>query len=222
MKGILGPKQILTILILLGVNVLLGAVIYGFLLPQTQVTEQSARSIKAQTSARRNEITNLKEEYAKLEAQTRIVKELEARGLYNDQNRVFAQQMIDKMQSMAGLLKARYTISSGSIVADANAQDANLQVISSPVKMEIEALDDMDVYGFVGLLQKRFPGVVDITRLQVTRAMEMTQPALRQIGNGTPVVLVKGSLEFNWKTLAPQPAPDPNADPAAVAPSTMN
>lgn len=215
MKGILGPKRVLVVLLLVILNGVMGMATYGYLVPERTKTEQLVKQTKTQTTARRNEVMNLKDEYIRLQGDIKQYKELEARGFFGDQNRVLAQDMFDRMQNIAGLLKARYAISPGTMIDDPIAKEANYSIISSPIVVSIEALDDMDVYSFLKLLQMRFPGSIEITKFDLKRNIELSQPILRQIGTGTPIVLVNSTLSFNWRTMTPMDTPpaDQGAQP---------
>lgn len=211
MKGILGPRQILTILVLVALNAVVGLLTYGYLVPSKTETEAVVAQTQSETEARRSEVLKLQNEFAQLEKDVTRYKELEARGFFSDQNRVLAKDMMDRMQQMSGLLKAKYIISSGEVVGDPAIAESGYSIINSPIDVEIEALDDMDVYSFLALLKKSFPGSVTVTDIEVSREVDLTQPLLRQIGSGVPFALVKSKVKFNWRTITQGNAPDPNA-----------
>ncbi len=236
MKEILGLNRIVLIVALLA---LVGAA-WGYttyvVAPQRMAAEQNYNGLKSQVTTRIEEIRKLKEEYALLQNQLRNYKIIEAKGFFNDQNRVDAQKKFDELQTISGLLKASYSISAGNMIENPEAAKANYVVLMSPVKVDMEALDDVDVYNFIKLVVERYPGAIDLVSLKVNRDEDVTTTALRQIGTGQPNKMISAEMSFLWRTMASRtvidedmlkttgqaPPVDPNAPvaPAAVTGAT--
>ena len=202
MIKVLGTKVVVMIVLLVLVNAGAGYGLYEYLIPMREQKNSELAGLKAEVEARRLEVARLKEEFVLLQRQLRDFKELEAQGFFNNQNRVKAQESFNELRQLAGLLKTKYEISSGLLNEDPNATAANHVVLRSPVKLEIDSMDDVDVYTFVKALLEKFPGSVDITGFKLDRDENVTAPLLRQIGSGTPVKLVTSQVEFDWRTMA--------------------
>jgi hypothetical protein len=232
MKEILGLNRILLIVILLALVGATWAYATYVVVPQREAAERNYNGLKSQVTARIEEIRKLKEEYAILQNQLRNYKVIEARGFFNDQNRVDAQKKFDDLQSLSGLLKASYTISRGELIEDPEAAKANYVVLKSPIKVDMEALDDVDVYNFIKLVVERYPGAIDLTSLKVDRDEDVSSAVLRQIGAGKPNKMITANINFMWRTMASRTLVDQEqlrmtgevpvsaaADPAIVSPA---
>lgn len=203
MNKTLGNKRVLGLIVM----ALLVAGLYyvqdAYLLVNKEQVEKELAAKKSEIEAKRAEINNLKREFKLLETQLRDYKELETKGFFNDQNRVVANQNMKSLQSMAGLLKAKYVVDAGAVIDDQRAKDANHILLSSPIEVEIDSISDTDVFAFVKLLQERFPGYVSFNKIEVNLDQVPTPVVLRSIGSGSPIVMVKSKIMFDWKTMAP-------------------
>lgn len=204
MLKILGPKVLITLLLMGVFTAGTGYGLYNYLIPMREEKDQELSALKSAIDARRREVAQLKEEYILLKEQLEAFTQLGLQGFFNNQNRVEAQESFNKLGQLSGLLNTRYTISSGVLVNDPKAAEANYVVLKSPVTLDISSLDDVDVYTFVKALQERFPGNVDIVGVTLTRKMNVTAPLLREIGSGDPVKMVEARVSFDWRTMAPK------------------
>lgn len=202
MIKVLGKRVVLMLVALVLVNGGIGYGLYEYLIPMREQKETELRSIQSQIEKRRQEVAKLKEEMVLLQVQLRQFKELEAQGFFNNQYRVKAQASFDKLRDVSGLLKAKYDIKPGVLVDDPLATAANYVVVQSPVTLELDSLDDVDVYTFIKGLQEKFPGSVDLTKITIDRSEVLSAPMLREIGSGSPVKLVGGKIDFSWRTMS--------------------
>lgn len=207
----LGRKRVIALFALAILNGLTAYAYYSYFEPQRLESDKQLSVARSDLETKREEIKKLKLEYVLLQSQLRSYKELEAKGFFNDQNRVKAQESFEKLRNISGVLKAKYDIQAGIRVEDAKAKEANYVVLKSPVTVELDSLDDGDIYSFVKLIQERFPGKVDIATINVTKNEKMTSGILRKIGSGEPVTMVKSKIEFDWRTMAPLATIDPSA-----------
>lgn len=232
MKEILGLNRILLIVVLIGLVGATWAYATYVIVPEREAAERNYNGLKSQVTARIEEIRKLKEEYAILQNQLRNYKIIEARGFFNDQNRVDAQKKFDELQELSGLLKAGYTISPGNMIENPEAAMANYVLLESPIQVNMEALDDVDVYNFIKLVVERYPGAIDLTSLKLDRDEEVSATVLRQIGAGKPNKMITAQINFRWRTMASRtlvdqeqlrmtgaaPLESQTSDPAVVVP----
>lgn len=176
--------------------------LYDYLIPMREQKEAEVRAVQAEIEAKRAEVAKLKEEFILLQIQLRKFKELEANGFFNNQNRVKAQEAFKKLGDLSGLLKTRYSIDPGVLVDVKQAADANNVVLQSRVTLDLESLDDVDVFTFIKGLQEKFPGSVDMTSIDLMRTKEFSVDLLRDIGKGDPVSVVSTKIVFDWRTMA--------------------
>ena len=204
MFKVLGPKVLITLLIMLIVTGASGYGLYDHLMPMREQKDKELSSLKSAIESRRREVAQLIEEYILLKVQLEAFTQLGLQGFFNNQNRVEAQESFDKLRELSGLLNTRYAISSGILVNDPKAVEANYVVLRSPVQLDISSLDDVDVYTFIKALQERFPGNVDVITVDLTRKLSVTAPLLREIGSGRPAQMVEAKVTFDWRTMAPK------------------
>lgn len=204
MIKILGIKRVITLAILVAVNLALAAALYSLILPQKAKSENELRSTRSAVNARRNEVTTLKTEYEQIQEQKNLFGNLEEAGFFSTQDRIEARKMIEQIQQESKVLAARYDIQPIQVQEDPTAAIADHVILNSPMKVSLDALDDIDIYSFMYWAQNAFPGQVGITGLTLERKLDVDEITLKQIGNGVPVVLVSATVDFSWNTMVPR------------------
>jgi len=210
MFKVLGSKRVWFIF---GLSVVLGMAAYAYydwLLPAHEKSTQELQASKSAVDQKYAEVVKMKEEYVLLQSQLRSYKELEAKGFFNDQDRSSGIDKLDRLSNYAGLLKANLKIGSGQIINDPSAQLANQIILKSPVKINVNSIDDVDVYSFIKFIQEKFPGRVDVTAISMERIEIFEMNILRKIGGGDTTPLVKASIDFDWLTMSPKDVAAPS------------
>ena len=202
MLQILGRSRIIVLIVLVLLNAVAGYCLYEYLIPARADAETELNKADSKLETKRGEIQRLKEEYALLQKNLTLFKELEGKGFFNDQGRVAAKETFEKLRTISGVLKAKYDISEGSLIEDVRASDAGYVILQSPVSVELDSLDDVDVYSFLKLIQERFPGKVDIVKMDIGKKENVTPLLLRAIGTGQPTTMVSSKIDFIWRTMA--------------------
>ncbi len=206
MIQILGIKRVLGIMLLLALNGALAAGIYFYYMPQNVKLTRDLRTVRAQVSDKQVQTERLRTEFQQIQEQKARFEVLTAAGFFSDQSRVVARQRIEAIKDFTHVLKARYDIQAAQIETGQQADEAGYVILNSPVTIDVDALDDVDFYNFVYWIENAFPGHVSVTSFKVQRLMDVNDATLRQIGNGVPAVLIKGTVTFNWRTMIPKPA----------------
>ncbi|MBU0799543.1 MAG: hypothetical protein KKA05_00930, partial [Alphaproteobacteria bacterium] len=99
---------------------------------------------------------------------------------------------------------AKYNIQPVRMEENTAAAQSNQVLLNSAMDAEIDALNDMDFYTFVYWLENGFPGQITINNLEIKRENDVNDVTLRQIGTGVPLVMVRGRLNFEWRTMVPR------------------
>ena len=201
MIGVLGTKRLIATGVLLAFNVLLAAAIYGYVTPENEKLERDVRGLRSQVSAKRADSDKLRMEYHQIQEQKSYFENLGAAGFFSDQNRVLARNKIESVQRYAGVLSARYNISAATVENNDLAAETGHALVSSPVSLNLEAMDDVDVFNFIFWLENAFPGQVSINNVRIERVLDIDDVTLRQIGSGVETTLIKGTIGFNWYTM---------------------
>ncbi len=203
MSDILGFHRMLFLGILVSFNALIGLGNYYYIMPETTKLQRDVNNTKYKIEQKKAETNQLREEFARLKDQMAKYKILENMGFFNEQDRVVAREAFSKLQKDTGLLLLKYKIDSSHDMGYTKAAEVNHIVISSPVKVSIEAMDDVDVYRFIQMVKEKIPGDIAFKHIEVKRVIDITAPVARKIGSGEPVALVKAVVDFDWRTMAP-------------------
>ena len=204
MIGVLGTKRLIATTVLLAANIILAGAIYGYVAPENERLEREVRGLRSQVSSKRAEADKLRLEYQQIQDQKNYFEGLGAVGFFSDQNRVLARNKIEAVQRYAGVLSARYNISAAKVEKNDLATGTGHALVSSPVTLNLEAMDDVDIFNFIFWLENAFPGQVSINSINIDRPLDINDVTLRQIGSGVETTLVKGKIGFNWYTMMPE------------------
>lgn len=216
MIKILGFRRVITLAIMVAVNLVLAGALYTLILPQKDKTEQELRNTRSAVNARRNEVATLKNEYEMIQEQKNLFENLQDAGFFTTQDRIDARKTIEQIQLESKVLAARYDIQAIEVRENTLAAGADHVILHSPIKVTLDALDDIDIYSFMYWAQNAFPGHVGIDSLTVQRRMDVDEVTLKQIGTGIPVVLVSATVDFSWNTMVPRTQlPDQLNQPAS-------
>ena len=197
----IGKKRIAFVALFAVITGTLAAGYYLYFLPQQEKLESELRTTRSQVSAKRGDIQRLSEEYKQIQEQKAYFQNLEDAGYLFDQSRAVASRRIEDAQKFSRILSARYTIEPAKILQQEDAEKAGYVILSSPISIELEALDDMDIYNFVFWLQNSLPGQVAVTGLDLEKKQNITESRIRAIGSGNPIVMVSGNLALDWRTI---------------------
>ncbi len=200
---ILGIKRIVILLVLAGINGLLGAVTYLYVMPHNDDLTRQLATITSNVTSKRKDTGKLVGEYNIIQKQKANFEDLRSAGFFSNQNRAVARQRIADIQKFTNVLSAKYEITAAKIDKNPLATDSGDVVLNSPVNIKVDALDDVDFYNFVYWVENGFPGIVSVTSVKVSRATDVNETTLRAIGSGIPVTLISAEVAFEWRTMVP-------------------
>jgi hypothetical protein len=200
---ILGIKRIIILLVLIGVNALLAAVTYLYVIPHNDELTRQLQTLTANVSTKRSDTAKLQGEYNVIQKQKANFEDLRTAGFFSNQNRAVARQRITDIQKFTNILSAKYDITAATVEKNPLAADSGDVVLNSPVNIKVDALDDVDFYNFVYWVENAFPGLVSVKSLKVTRTTDVNETTLRAVGSGIPVTLINGEVAFEWRTMVP-------------------
>lgn len=204
MIQILGVKRVMALGLIVLVNALLGGLVYGVVIPREERAHGELSSLEGQISSRRQEIEGIRGEIERFSSQKDQFNELHKMGFFSSQNRILARAKFDELRELSKILAAKYKIDQATYETNEQISKAGHVILKSSVTVGIEAIDDVDIYRFLYLLDTAFPGHAAVESLKITKKLDVTQALLRQIGNGVPATLVDGELTFVWRTVLPE------------------
>ncbi|MDB5490516.1 MAG: hypothetical protein JWO78_365 [Micavibrio sp.] len=204
MIKVLGIKRVLTLAILFGINVALAAMLYLVITPAQESTDKELRSTRAAVQGKRAEVSRMQTEYQQIQQEKNLFGDLENSGFFGSQDRVEARNIMESIQSTSHVLSAKYNINAVEAKENSAAALSDHIILQSPVTVQIDALDDVDVYSFLYWIENGFPGQALITDITLERKQDIDENVLKQIGNGSPAVLMSANVNFAWNTFVPR------------------
>lgn len=204
MIRLVGIRRIFAILLLLGLVVLLMSYTLVLAKPGLRKAQQELIKHKADIAEMTSNIDKLTQGIERFTTQKDYFEQIQKFGFFDPQNRVEARRRLNLMQKESRLLSAKYTIKQAIAAKSEKAAVANYKVLDTEIAFTFEALEDIDIYNFIYLLNYGFPGQIAIEELSISRDQEITQPLLRNIGIGDYEPLVKGELKVIWTTMVPE------------------
>ncbi len=203
MMQVIGIKRLIILIILVSLNLTLGAAIYLYLMPENNSSDRQLRTLRAQTHAVRADIDRMQIEFEQLEKQRDSFNALKDDGFFSNQVRSDAKKLFSVIQDESGVVSAIVSVKSGVIIDYDEAKKANHSVLMSPIEVEIKALDDTAIYKYMDTALERFPGHLSFDNIVITRTRDISAPVLRAIASGATPELVKAKINMSWRTLIP-------------------
>lgn len=194
-------RALRTPLILLGVNLLAGAlvagVVYGYAGNQLSLRDRLVAAMRNLNDRR----TTVAEDLAYLEAnQTRYEMLLE-RGLLTEPDRLAAAKLLEQLSARHRLNGIRYSFSPQREAPLGPGRLAGMVLLSTDVTIEMTGITDLDLLTFARAAATDLPGDVRVVGLSLERRSEAEPTLLARLRAGERVDLVAGRLQFEWRAL---------------------
>jgi len=204
MIQVIGTKRIVILLIFALLNIALGVFLYFYMIPQKEKAAQDVRVMRSKVSKVNLDLQNLEVEFQQLDAQQDRFKILEEDGFFSTQIRSEAKELFTRLQKESKVISAVVSVKSGTLEDSVDAQKTFHKVLTSPINIEIKAFDDTDIYNYIELAERHFPGHLSIDRLSIKRSQDSSSALLRSIATGATPVLVSATLNVSWRTMIPE------------------
>ena len=204
MIRVLGIKRIILLTVLVAINAALGAAVYLHIVPEADNKNIELATLRSQNSTTQADITRLQVEFDQLDAQREEFEELRRKGFIGTQDRRQAEKLFVKIGEEAGVFNSVASVQRGTIEDNAEAEKAGHKVLKSPILVQIKALDDVDVFRYIYLVEQFFPGHIAIDSVDIRRSTEVSGTVLRAIAGGKNLDLVTADMVIVWRTLIPE------------------
>ena len=204
MIRVLGTKRILTIVALLLLNALMASLLYLYVIPDKAKKERELRGLRGKISTVQSDIGRMQIEFDQLTLQQAQFDKLRKRGFFGSQGRREAEKVFRRIQQESGVISAVANVQPGFIEDNEEAQKAEHKILVSPVSIKIDALDDVDVFRYLYLVERFFPGHMTIDKITLERKADITGTVLRSIASGTNPQLVSAEITAEWRTMIPE------------------
>lgn len=204
MIDIIGVKRVIIIAVLIGINALLGAVTYLYMIPQEEDTSRRLNALRSEIRTAQSDIQAIQVEFDQLGKQQDAFEELRETGFFKNQTRNQAKDLFEVIQENSGVIAAVASVKSGRIEENPDAQKAKHKILASEIDIDIKAYDDTHIYKYIALVQKNFIGHLSLNSVTMTRIAEVTPEALRVLTSGGKPELVSAKLNMTWRTMIPE------------------
>ncbi|MGB4056551.1 MAG: hypothetical protein WBK77_00510 [Alphaproteobacteria bacterium] len=204
MISVLGFRRIVILAVFLGLNAFFGAFLYLYLYPQKISKQAELSALKGKISTVQSDISRMQVEFDQLSSQQAEFEKLRAHGFFNNQDRQKGEQIFKKIQEQSGVISAAASMQKYVVEENAEAQKSEHKVLASRINIKIKAVDDIDVYRYIYLVEKFFPGYITVHKMTMERKAEVTGTVLRGIASGTKPELVNAEIDVEWRTMLPQ------------------
>jgi hypothetical protein len=203
MIQVLGTRRIAILLALLVFNGVLGYFVFMHLAPQHLIKQRELGATQGEVSTLRNDISDLQIEFDQLDFQREEFNALKRDGFFDGQSRRKAELIFQKVQERSGVISAVVSVKAGEFEDSEQAKKAEHKILSSPISVRIEAVNDLDVFRYLYLVEEFFPGHVSIKNIKFSRESDVSGTVLRAIASGQNPPLVIADLELTWRTMIP-------------------
>lgn len=203
MIEILGIKRVLVLAVLIAINAMLAFWVYTNLSPKYENQDRQLRTVQGQINTTRQSLDQILTEFGQIERQKEHFETLKKRGFFDEQNRIEAQNLLQEILYKSQVVSARATIGGGKVSDPPALSEAGHQVLTSPISIEITALEDVDIYRYLWLLEKGFSGYIHVKTFNLNRQADITREILQSIISGQNPEIVSAKIEADWVTLIP-------------------
>lgn len=200
----IGIKRIIILLVLAALTGIFGFLHLSVFSPKSESAMRQASALRGQIVTLRDETEALKTDMTRFRERSIQFKKISDAGFFNDQSRVLARQRLEEMQIESKLLAARYEIKRARIVNSERASKAGYGILETPITLQLSAIDDVDIYKFIYMLNYTFPGQISIVDMELVRRLEVTPEILKEIGLGRPPEIISAKLNVEWRTMVKQ------------------
>ncbi len=204
MMGVLGTKRVLTLSFLGILCAVMGAAVYLYLIPETMRQQSTLQGMKSQISTVESDITRMQVEFSQLAEQQSRFDALKRDDFFSSQSRRQAEVVFEQIQKQSGVVAAVVSVQPGVLKDDEEAAKAEHKILMSPITLKITALDDVDIFRYLYMVKRYFPGHVSLRKIKLERVAEVNGTILRSISSGSNPPLVQADVELLWQTMIPQ------------------
>lgn len=200
----LGFRRIMIILALVFFNVSLASSIYLYLDPETENRQRELNEAKLKETQMREDIDKLVVEIANIAKQSIVFDTLKSDGFFTSQSRTDAKKIhLDALQQ-SGIISADFSVRPGAVWENEEANKSSHVLLISPIEISIKALDDIDVFKYIYLLEQSFPGYISTQDIVLSRNGTINDTTLRGIASGANPPIVEANIKLAWRTMVPK------------------
>lgn len=204
MIAILGKKRLIILAALVVINAVIAVQIYASIAPQTQITERDIKTTRSRLGVLYNELDQLQVSFEDLVKKQERFESLKEQGFFGRQSRYEAGRVFEDIQERSKVISAKVTVKGGEVLENEAVIQAGYRILRSMISIEVEALDDMDIFHYVSLLEHDMPGYIAVQKVTLERVGALDEKTLKAVSDDLSPVLVKALIEVTWTTMIPE------------------
>lgn len=204
MIKVIGIRRIGFLLGIFALNVVLAMAAYSYLQPEIVQGERQLKSVKNKVKSVRRDIDNMLVEFEKLAEQQEFFDVLEADKFFSEQSRRQAEDTLLYIRDKSGVASVSVTVEPGAVRENEEAAKANYDLLVSPIRLTIGAIQDRDIYVYLYLMEQIFPGHISIGKFTMRRKANISLGILKSIATGNNPSLLEAQVEMTWTTMVPK------------------
>lgn len=211
LSAAMGRKRFVALLVLLGLNGVLGSVWYYWQIPQRDMAVAEKNTVDGERLKLLKDIEELPKRYEEMKKTEARYEQIIARGFIGDQDRIKARQKLDVLRTQVGLRGITYSISpQDKVDTSRNFSALTHSLVASKLAIKFETLTDLEVRDFIERLRNEYGGLILLTNLKFAHDVDITTENLAELSLKKPVDYVDGEANFEWYSLVEKTA-DPKA-----------
>ncbi len=204
MIEVIGVKRFVILVSLVLFNALVASVTYLYLVPEVESSKSSLRTLQGQVTSSQADLDKMLVEFDQLEQQQDRFDRLKEIGFFFPQTRSDAKNLFSKIQEDSKVISAVVNLKAGRVEESELAAKAKHRILVSEITAEVKAFDEIDVYRYLDMAEKEFPGSLIVDSMVMWRKIDINPIVIRSIANGGSPELVVASIKMSWKTMIPE------------------
>lgn len=212
MMQLLGFKRAVLLGVLFGVNLLIIASLFLFIMPMKEEADMRLTSAKSEISRLQSGIQNIKAELQSLKETMPQYDALSAKGFFLNQDRFYVSRTLEEMKGRSQLFGFSFVIDNIRDVPSTDATAANRRLVASRIQIDkVSSLFDTGFFDFMNIIETSFPAHVRIQSFQLKKPMKINEDILKRVSAG-PTTLIDASITMDWLSMVEiPPLPVPSA-----------
>ena len=189
--------------LLLLINGLMGMALYVIIEPMQTGVAKDRVALDRVVRQIRSTLGETNAELARMEENPEVYGRLIEKGLTRQQDRMAAAKILDRLRIEMGLGRIQYEFDPQRDVDDREFSRRGFTVVATTVRLTARSTLDGDFIRFTEAVLKEFPGQVQLKNLSMERELDSMVAAENAARANRSFSMVKGSAEFEWRTLKP-------------------
>lgn len=206
--AMVGIKRLIILAVLLGCNVALFMFTNALFTPTITKNNQDLSRVKKEVARYQKDLNSIRNDLDQLGQQQDVFEQLRQRQFFAPVDLTEQQAVFLRLEEEAGI-ETKLSILPETTVNVADLDRVPWKVVKRSVVIEINALDDVDIYRYLDSVFAQTPGYVKVKDFTIRRNYDFNGDLLRQIVRGHFPEIMGALLEFDWYFMVPTDAPAP-------------